>query len=141
MSIELNKLRLGNYVFDDENNIMKVSRLETAEYTDWNNGDEFSVTLEKYNHKNNYWQSLINGIPLWSGILEKVGFVDKGTCWNFDRSKELGHHFGDFAISKYDNTQIKIWRGDRYCGIVHCEFFHELQNLVSVLSDFELSVS
>ena len=81
------------------------------------------------------------GIPLWDGILEKAGFVDEQVCWNFDRSEELGHHFIDFSISKYNETQIKFWRGDTYCGIIHCEFFHELQNLAWAVEKLELSIS
>ena len=78
------------------------------------------------------------GVGLSDEIFLKLGFEDKTNCFNFSRREDLGHEFGDFAISKYDDTQIKIWRGDRYCGIVHCQFVHELQNLFFILTGIEL---
>lgn len=128
--ITYKNLRVGNKLQKETGEMFTVLRLD--------NSDDILVEEQRGLLTLNY---NLFGIPLWNGILEKSGFIDKGTCWNFDRSKELGHHFGDFAISQYDNTQVKFWRGNRYCGIVHCEFYHELQNLVSVLSGLELSVS
>lgn len=128
--IKFNNLRIGNKLQKESGELFTVLRLD--------NSDDVLVEEQRGLLSLNY---NLFGIPLWNGILEKAGFEDKNTCWNFDRSTELGHHLGDFAISKYDDTQIKFWRGDRYCGVVHCEFLHELQNLVFVLSGFELRIS
>ena len=128
--ITYKNLRIGNKLQKENGGMFTVLRLD--------NSDDILVEEQRGLLSLNY---NLFGILLWEKKKKKAGFVDKGTCWNFDRSKELGHHFGDFAISQYDNTQVKFWRGDRYCGMVHCQYFHELQNLVSILSGFELSVS
>lgn len=130
--ITYKNLRIGNKLQKETGGVFTVLRLDNSD--DILVESQIGLLSLKLNYN-------LFGIPVWGGILENAGFVDKGTCWNFDRSKELGHHFGDIAISQYDNTQVKFWRGDRYCGIVHCQYFHELQNLVSVLSGLELSVS
>ncbi len=130
MKVSFKNLRIGNKLQKDNGEIFTVLRLDNS--SDILVEEERGLLTLNYN---------LFGIPLWDGILIKSGFIDKGTCFNYDRSEELGHPFGDFAISKYDDTQVKLWRGDRYCGIVHCQYFHELQNLMFVLSDYELSLS
>jgi len=82
----------------------------------------------------------ITPIPLTEKILMDCGFENKRGCFNLDRSEQLGHNFGDFAVSVYDITQIKFWRGDRYCGVVHCQYLHELQNLFYALTKTELII-
>jgi len=47
MGILSNELRLGNYVYDDEDNVVEISRLETEIYTDWNSGNGYSVVFKK----------------------------------------------------------------------------------------------
>ncbi len=130
MNISYKNLRIGNKLQKNNGEIFTVLRLDNS--SDILVEEQRGLLTLDYN---------LFGIPLCDGILIKSGFIDKGTCFNIDRSEELGHPFGDFAISKYDDTQVKFWRGDRYCGIVHCQYFHELQNLMFVLSDYELSLS
>lgn len=84
---------------------------------------------------------LFEPIPLTPELLDKCGFVETKTIYIYDRSKELGHHLGDFSICKYDDTQIKVWRGGRYLGIIHCEYLHELQNLYFALTKTELEIN
>ena len=47
-------------------------------------------------------------IPLNEEWLLKFGFEDKKTCFNLSKREILGHDFGDFAVSKYDDTQMKV---------------------------------
>jgi hypothetical protein len=78
-------------------------------------------------------------IPLTEEWLLRLGFEDKKTCFNLSKREELGHDFGDFAVSKYDDTQMKVWRGDRYIGGCHIQHVHQLQNLYFALTGEELT--
>jgi hypothetical protein len=78
-------------------------------------------------------------IPLTEEWLLRFGFEDKKTCFNLSKREELGHDFGDFAVSKYDDTQMKVWRGDRSIGGCHIQHVHQLQNLYFALTGEELT--
>ena len=84
----------------------------------------------------------IFGIPITEYLLViKLGFKKKSQGqFYISRKEELGHQFGDFSISIYDDTQIKVWRGNRYIGVVHCEFIHHIQNLYFALTQSELKI-
>lgn len=137
MSIELNKLRLGNFVFDDENEVMKIARIETEEYTDWNSGDEFSTTIEKGIHNNNYYQSTINGIPITEKWLLDFGFeilTDKtkgfkSNSYTYTKGISFIVHLNDELLS------VNFWQGNEK------RYVHELQNLFFALTGVELLVS
>jgi hypothetical protein len=134
MSIELNKLRIGNFVFDDENEVMKIARIETKEYTDWNNGDEFSITIEKGSHNNNYYQSIINGIPITEEWLLKFGFeklTEKSkrftsNTYTYGKGFSFIVHFNDNLLS------VNFWQGNEK------KYVHELQNFFFALTGVEL---
>ncbi len=123
---------------------MKVEDLRIGNFI--NHNDDFHTVeeicfdgwLQLDNGQLNTYISECTPIDLIEKWIKRFGFVEKGNCFNFSRKDELGHEFGDFAISKYDDTQVKIWRGERYCGVVHCQFVHELQNLFFVLTGKEL---
>ena len=137
MSIELNKLRLGNFVFDDENEVVKIARIETEEYTDWNSGDEFSTTIEKGSHNNNYYQSTINGIPITEKWLLDFGFeilTDKtkgfkSNSYTYTKGISFIVHLNDELLS------VNFWQGNEK------RYVHELQNLFFALTGVELLVS
>jgi len=119
------KYNVGNYIRSGHG-LYKVAlvSLDGVEALIKNNSDEIFAASS----------IIFEPIPITEEWLVRLGFDKMHGCFNYDRSKELGHHFGDFALSIYDTTQIKIWRGDRYCGVVHCEFVHQLQNLFYALS-------
>lgn len=127
--IKHTNLRIGNKLQKETGEIFTVSRIDKT--NDVLVEEQKGLLTLDYN---------LYGIPLWKGILEKVGFINEEALWMFDRSIELGHHLRDFYISKYDDTQIKLWNGHNYCGVVHCEFFHELQNICFTLLGFELTI-
>lgn len=135
MSIELNKLRLGNFVFDDENEVMKIARIETKEYTDWNSGDEFSTTIEK--GCNNYYQSIINGIPITEKWLLSFGFEKLTDTTNGFKSNSYTYTKGVSFIVHLNNELLSVnfWQGNEK------KYVHELQNLFFALTGVELSVS
>lgn len=80
-------------------------------------------------------------IPLTEEWLLKFGFYENNGVFTLSRKHELGHEFGDFHVSTYDSTQMKVWRGERYVGIIgSCGFVHKLQNLYFALTGQELEI-
>ena len=131
--MEVNELRIGNFIdnYAQQCIVMGIyngNKVELGYFTD---SIGFIWSLDDIG---------IKPITLTEEWLLKFGFTDNETCYNLSREKELGHKFGDFAVSIYDSTQLKFWRGRRYCGIVHCEFVHELQNLYFALTGQELEL-
>jgi hypothetical protein len=120
--MKANEIRLGNY-YNQFGNIHQV------------NGHIISE-LEKA-PQGQLW---CKPIPLTEEWLLKFGFEDKQTCFNLSKREKLGHDFGDFAVSKYDDTQMKVWRGDRYIGVCHIQYVHQLQNLCFALTNEELTM-
>jgi hypothetical protein len=117
------ELRIGNYI-DYTTKREIVTMQTTYEY----------IRLIHNGNKN------FEPIPLTEEWLLKFGFEDKKTCFNLSKREELGHDFGDFAVSKYDDTQMKVWRGDRYIGGCHIQHVHQLQNLYFALTNEELTL-
>ena len=93
-----------------------------------------------YQNSNYPKTKVFQPIPLTEERLLKFGFEDKQTCFNLSKREKLGHDFGDFAVSKYDDTQMKVWRGDRYIGVCHIQYVHQLQNLCFALTNEELTI-
>jgi hypothetical protein len=142
MAIELNKLRLGNFVFDDENKIMKVARIETSEYTKWNSGENFSIIIENLIDKNNYYISEINAIPITEEWLLKLGFnkvYKKGyigidvnhSDFVLTEPKIIGD-WQDFYVFQFTAGNVPKFKALKYV--------HELQNLYFALTDEELKI-
>jgi hypothetical protein len=143
MSIELKSLRLGNLVFDDENKIMKVARIETKQYTEWNNGDEFSIVIEDILKQNSYYQSLINGIPITEEWLLKLGFnkqYQKGFIG-------IDVHNSDFVLTapKVMGEWQEGYAYQYYAGNVpkfrELKYIHQLQNLFYSITEVELTLN
>mgnify|MGYP003434912012 FL=1 len=146
--MRIDELMIGNFV--TINNAVyhpKMKGIPCAVTSISDKGDEYSISLIQIDRKpNTFYESYsqflkyIEPIPITEEWLLKLGFNKMSGCFNFDRSKELGHHFGDFALSVYDTTQLKFWRGDRYCGVIVCEHIHELQNLFFSLTKEKLKI-
>jgi len=118
--MKASELRIGNLVYNKEENIVYVNTNH--------------LTLLLYGIENEF-----KPIPLTEEWLLKFGLEDKKTCFNLSRKEILGHDFGDFAVSKYDDTQMKVWRGHKYIGVCHVQYVHQLQNLYFVLTGEELT--
>ena len=126
MSIKTNELRLGNFVFDDENIPMQIAKLETEKYTDWNSGNTVNAILEK---DGQYYESdIMNYIPFTEEWIIKFGL-----------SKQNGYPY------KYLNGFLKIRNGVfffKYHDLeVELPFVHNFQNLNFTLTGVELAVS
>ena len=135
-----NELRIGNLVYNDKDEIMKIARIETKEYTDWNSGDDDSITYQHLTNIGCYFQGNIKPIPLTENILLKLGFklfggwyfyeyFDDGEttsfCIKFDSNNNL------FAY----HTEVKDNR-----PLIYVYTTHQLQNLFFCLTGFELCV-
>ena len=118
--MEKNELRIGNWVL--------CNGLRTIV------NDTLMISILK-----NDVQFTIDPIPLTPEILEKCGFEKMAGCFTLSRESELGHKFGDFHVSIYDDTQIKAWRGGRYIGVCKSAYLHQLQNLYFALTGEELT--
>ena len=110
MSIKTNELRLGNYVFDNENISMQIAKIETEKYTDWNSGNTFNAILEK---DGQYYESdVMNYIPLTEKWLLEFGFnkdYKKGYIGSF-QIKILAEPCNGMArISFVYWWLVKIW--------------------------------
>jgi hypothetical protein len=139
--IKANELRLENYIksgingaYDEKGIIGKVLEIGNEERDFEQIYCECDESFEWF-FKGNYF-----GIKLTEEWLLKFGFIDHGSCFNLSKRELLGHDFGDFAVSKYDDTQMKVWRGNRYIGVCHIEFVHHLQNLYFALTGEELTI-
>jgi hypothetical protein len=140
--IKANELRIGNLVFDNEdrldNTIFTVSRVELPEYTDWNDGDGYSVTASK-GDSNNYYSLKPAGIPLNEEWLVKFGFEkEEADAKGIAVWDEFYH--GTFLISNH-GTGIEDYHFIAYEGeVVDVRFVHELQNLFFAIKGEELTI-
>ena len=129
--MKANELRIGNFVFDDENKPMKVARVETQECTDFNGNDEFNVIIEHIDKNIGYYESKINPIPLTEEWLKKFGFT----------REEFRGNIGKYRVFKKGlfvyNSNSKWWYNDRQLPN-HIKYIHQLQNLYFALTNEEL---
>ena len=145
--IKANEIRIGNWVFDDDGIVSRVTGFKPYDYSvrcDEEEGCQLLVDLYPQDGRIRKGYDLdinfASPIPLTEEWLLKFGFEDKKTCFNLSKREILGHDFGDFAVSKYDDTQMKVWRGDRYIGVCHIQHVHSLQNLYFCLRGEELTI-
>lgn len=124
--MKANELRIGNFVFDDENKPMKVARVETQECTDFNGNDEFNVIIEHIDKNIGYYESKINPIPLTEEWLKKFGFeLNMDSFYVKDNNVIF---FEEEGVCKF------LLRGDT----VTIKNVHQLQNLYFALTNEEL---
>jgi hypothetical protein len=124
--IKANELRFGNFVSD-----IHASESFYAEV------NKLTPTRCYYGNFHSAYSHL-KPIDLTEEWLLDFGFIDHGSYFNLSKRELFGHHFGDFAVSKYDDTQMKVRRGDRYIGVYCLKYVHHLQNLHFALTGTEL---
>lgn len=147
--IQPNDLRIGNYIYDDFNEIHKVESIESKLFNEWNGGDPSLVIFSKINTNDRgmYSCDVVSGIPLTPEILEKCGFLK----WNSPYTNlhieindggvdgfRLDFDFmsdGNFYLkSRYDEEKLIVQR----CNNI--KYLHQLQNLYHSLTGKELTV-
>jgi hypothetical protein len=112
-----NELRIGNWV-ETTTGIRQV----------------FEVSEEVLN---GFKSTLRNAQPiaLTQEILRICGFKEKGGIMIVNCNNS------DFCISDYDQSHKKVWKNERYLGILPLQYLHQLQNLYYVLTGEELPVN
>lgn len=128
--IKAEELRIGNYILDDENKIVKVECIESKYFNDYDGGNEFPI---KFSDKdlNIKMCDIIscNGILLSEGILLKCGFesgTDDVNHWWFTK--------GDINI----NYSSWIGKFEWEWQDIEIQYLHQLQNLYFSLTLTEL---
>ena len=130
MSIQANELRIGNYLYnDDTDDIMVVSRIESKEYTKWNNDNAYNITAFKITINDGYYEGDFRPIPLTEEWLFKFGFE----VYKFDH-KENQYRFKNRLIVIRDNLFCD------YGTAIIINHVHQLQNLYYCLCGEELTI-
>ena len=135
--IQPSELRVGNYIYDDFDEVHVVERVESQRYNDWNGSDPSLVVFSKPNDEYNsmYTCDIVSGIPLTEEWLVKLGAKEYMGEWQY------GLHIG--GIKLFFRKQSNIWyselggiyMGDRF------KFVHEVQNIKFALTGNELTIS
>jgi hypothetical protein len=112
-----NELRIGNWI-ETPTGVRQV--FEVSE--DAINGFKTNITTSK--------PILLTHELLWfCGFREKASIMSKSNA------------AGEFSISWYNETHKKIWKDNRYLGILPLQNLHHLQNLYFSLMGVELDVN
>lgn len=131
--IQANELRIGNWVFDEDNTYAQVETVRSGRFIEWNGMDDEPTTLSLPNDNAMYGGN-INPIPLTPEILEKCGFERQGKIFEFR------HKNGLQICLCWGN----IWRNvnnlfeDLYDEPI-VNHLHQLQNLYFALTGKELT--
>jgi hypothetical protein len=127
------ELRLGNFVFDNENIPMQIAKLETEKYTDWNSGNTVNAILEK---DGQYYESdIMNYIPLTEQWLIDFGFKEE---------IKLGNVISSYNVFKLEDFTYNSNHGWWYMNISlknQPKYVHQLQNLYFALCGEELTLN
>ena len=133
--INQTELRIGNYIYDDENVIVKVERIDSKRYNDWN-GEGNPPVLFSINGSI-YESDIINSIPLTEEILLKCGFKYE----NGEYVRGLWKLLPDFPKEEVIGYGLFIkgleWRRINQNSI---KYVHQLQNLFFTITGYELGV-
>lgn len=138
--IKPNELRIGNFVFDDENDFCRISALYSTKKIKHEQYEEEDIQVEYDNDNGIYLTKVINAIPLTPGILEKCGFIINmtGTAWWSDNEVLLIGQNGDYFY-------YGEWGGDSDEPTVdekiQLKSLHQLQNLYFALTGNELDIN
>lgn len=129
--IKPHELRIGNYVYDDEQIIVKIECLRSKEFNDWNGVDDYEIQFSKDGDL--CWSGPCFGIPLTEDWMLKFGFEP---CYE----GVTGEH--PWASFKKDGIEISLpyfeftfSEGD---FVATLKSVHQLQNLFFALTGEEL---
>lgn len=127
------ELRIGNYAYDDFNEVHRVECIKSNTFVKWDEGDPGTVIFSKLDDRNNmYTCDEVNPIPLTENWLLKFGAKKVGIEYKLKASAlditlriNSGHVYCEFG---------NVYLGDR---IKHV---HQLQNLYFALCGKELLI-
>jgi len=139
-----NELRIGNYVFDDEDQIVKVENIMSKRFVAWNEMEE-CVLFSKSDDPVNMFSSKIYPIPLTYEMLVRLGFSkDEYKNGYIGKDFKSGQMTLDFVLSEpLTKGQWNIYYtfdllNSRFKSL---EYVHQLQNLYFDLTGEELALS
>ena len=121
--METQKYSLGNYVYDNEDRgdktLYKVVRTETEEFTDYNTGDDYCVTVI---HKGTFYDIVPTSLPLTDKILLNFGAK---------KIKEGEYRVVDCIILRledndWENVSFDLFWRETYVTAI--SYAHQLQN-------------
>ena len=148
--IDARELRIGNWVFDDENNLCQISSL-MSEKKAYNEGcetqfDTDGICVEYPNMEANYITENINPIPLTAERLERFGFEKSGEYHTMLVGDLISSIYFvvdgvDFSIAIADSIS-SYEDGSRYLTpeLKATRNVHQLQNLYFALTGEELEL-
>jgi len=125
------ELRLGNWVFNDENKPVQLVVIETAEFAEWNGSDSQYMFLEDGGYK----YSAIKAIPLTPEILQKCGSPETKGLWY---EHEISSFFLDGSGNFFAGEVLNV---DSPVIAKNIKYLHQLQNLYFMLTGSELTVN
>lgn len=126
--MKLKELRIGNWVFDDENKPCQISLL-TSEKRDAYEGEVPEFQIEYKESENIFVSDVINPIPLTEEWLLKFGF--------FSHENRPRPVYGNNSFI-YFYKQDGIFWSDLMHGTIEIKYVHQLQNLYHALTGKEL---
>lgn len=132
-------LRIGNLVYDDENIVVKVEKIVSEMYQEWNGyEDEYCIEFSKIGD-NNMFYSKVNPIPITEEWLIKFGFekiIDNEFTLRYDLKKDPSF---DYFFPKHNLKTFGLrFKGSTFFDVV--KYVHQLQNFYFVLTGLELRV-
>lgn len=128
--IDGNELRLGNYVFDRDNKLIKIDFIEFIREDYDTKFGEFVEIEEGDTDEISEFASFANGINITEDWLSNFGFkqVDnQSVTWS--KSGFEVKFYGDFSCFRFKRNMLDI------------NYVHELQNIYYLLKKDRLSVS
>lgn len=127
------ELRIGNYVYDDFNEVHRVECIKSNTFVKWDEGDPETVIFSKLDDRNSmYTCDEVNPIPLSEKWLIRLGAIKVGIEYKLKASAlEITIRINaDHVYCEFGN----VYLGDRI------KYVHELQNLYFAVFQKELEL-
>ena len=130
-NIEPTELRIGNYIYDDFDEVHIVEKIESKKFNDWNGSEPSLVVFSKIKDEYNgmYTCDVVSGIPLTEEWLLKFG------------AKELKPRRGILKEFVLKTVRLELSNGHNIYyknSKVIIDSVHQLQNLFFSLKQTEL---
>lgn len=131
--IPTNELRIGNWVFDEDNAYAKIEAVRSNRFVNWNGVDDESTNISLPSDNAMYGGN-INPVPLTPEILEKCGFVKiNGNAWEYN---------GSALCCYWDGVEFCFKCGiDANLCFAATQYVHQLQNLIFFCTGTELNIT
>lgn len=130
MEVKPEELRVGNYIYDDFNEVHVVEKIESKKYNEWNASDPsfavFSKLRDPYNGM--YTCDVVSGVPINKSWLKNLCFREITGNWQFHKRLSALDVF-----ARINNDRVYFEIGGIYMGEI--KHVHRLQNIWHSLSN------